>query len=51
MNESGLEYRPEPVAEFEPGADGGCTIRVMGSDRLAAITVTWRRVRSKKSRC
>ena len=40
VNESGLEYRPEPVAEFESGADGGCTIRVMGSDRLAAITVS-----------
>ena len=40
VNESGLEYRPEPVAEFESGPDGGCTIRVMGSDRLAAITVS-----------
>jgi len=40
VNESGLEYRPEPVAEFESGADGGCTIRVMGSDRLASITVS-----------
>jgi DNA-binding NtrC family response regulator len=40
VNESGLEYRPEPVAEFESGADSGCTIRVMGSDRLAAITVS-----------
>jgi DNA-binding NtrC family response regulator/tetratricopeptide (TPR) repeat protein len=40
VNESGLEYRPEPAAEFESGADGGCTIRVMGSDRLAAITVS-----------
>ena len=26
VNESGLEYRPEPVAELESGADGGCTI-------------------------
>jgi DNA-binding NtrC family response regulator/tetratricopeptide (TPR) repeat protein len=40
VNESGLEYRAEPIAEFESGPGGGCTIRVMGSDRLAAITVS-----------
>ena len=38
-NESGLEYRPEPQAEVETGPDGACTIRLMGSDRLATITI------------
>lgn len=38
-NESGLEYRPDPVAEVETSAEGACTIRLLGSDRLAIITV------------
>ena len=38
-SESGQEYRPEPVAEFETTTDGSCTIRLAGSDRLASISV------------
>jgi DNA-binding NtrC family response regulator len=39
VNESGREYRPEPSAEWDTAPDGTCTIRIEGSDRLAAITV------------
>ena len=39
VSESGPEYRPEPTAEWDAAADGTCTIRVAGSDRVASITV------------
>jgi DNA-binding NtrC family response regulator len=39
VNESGREYRPEPAAEWESTPDGRYTIRLLGSDRLAAITI------------
>ena len=39
VNESGQEYRPEPTAEWHTTADGTCTLRVAGSDRVATITV------------
>jgi len=39
VNESGQEYRPEPTAEWHTAADGTCTLRVAGSDRVATITV------------
>ncbi|HXT69519.1 MAG TPA: sigma-54 dependent transcriptional regulator [Vicinamibacterales bacterium] len=38
-HESGLEYRPEPAAEFSTEADGTNTIRILGSDRLATIVI------------
>jgi DNA-binding NtrC family response regulator len=39
VNESGHEYRPEPAAEWQASADGTCTLRLAGSDRVATITV------------
>ena len=39
VNESGQDYRPEPVTEWDATADGTFTIRLAGSDRLATITV------------
>jgi hypothetical protein len=39
VNESGQEYRAEPTAEWNSSADGTCTLRVAGSDRVATITV------------
>jgi len=38
-HESGLEYRAEPSAEFETTLDGTATIRMMGSDRRATVTI------------
>ena len=38
-HESGLEYRAEPIADFETTPEGTATIRMMGSDRRATVTI------------
>ena len=37
--ESGLDYKAEPTAEFETTLDGTATIRMTGSDRRATVTI------------